>query len=103
MARALAEAGASVVLTSRDRTRTERVAAELEGHAVDIELDVRDEAAEGMGLEQIVGVLTASPAASRILSALTWTPLRRAECGQIVGGIHVVSRRAPVYRSGRWE
>jgi NADP-dependent 3-hydroxy acid dehydrogenase YdfG len=45
MARALAEAGASVVLTSRDRTRTERVAAELEGHAVEIELDVRDEAA----------------------------------------------------------
>jgi gluconate 5-dehydrogenase len=53
MVRALAEAGASVVLTSRDRTRAERVAAQLEGHTVGIELDVRDEAAVAAGVEDV--------------------------------------------------
>ena len=53
MARALAEAGASVVLTSRDRTRAERVAAQLEGHAAGIELDVRDEAAVAAGVADV--------------------------------------------------
>jgi NAD(P)-dependent dehydrogenase (short-subunit alcohol dehydrogenase family) len=53
MARALAEAGASVVLTSRDRTRAERVAAELRGHAIGIELDVRDEAGVAAGVEDV--------------------------------------------------
>jgi gluconate 5-dehydrogenase len=53
MAAALAEAGASVVLTSRDRTRAERVAAQLEGDAVGIELDVRDEAAVAAGVEDV--------------------------------------------------
>jgi NAD(P)-dependent dehydrogenase (short-subunit alcohol dehydrogenase family) len=53
MARALAEAGASVVLTSRDQTRAERVAAQLEGHAVGIALDVRDEAAVAAGVEEV--------------------------------------------------
>ncbi|MEA2312854.1 MAG: hypothetical protein QOE28_2822 [Solirubrobacteraceae bacterium] len=53
MARALAEAGASVVLTSRDRTRAERVAAELEGDAIGIALDVRDDAAVAAGVEDV--------------------------------------------------
>jgi NAD(P)-dependent dehydrogenase (short-subunit alcohol dehydrogenase family) len=53
MARALAQAGASVVLTSRDRARAERVAAELDGHVVGIELDVRDEAAVAAGVEDV--------------------------------------------------
>ena len=53
MASALAEAGASVVLTSRDRTRAERVAAELEGHAIGIALDVRDEVAVAAGVEDV--------------------------------------------------
>ena len=53
MARALAEAGARVVLTSRDRTRAERVAAQLEGHAAGIELDVRDEAAVAAGVADV--------------------------------------------------
>src|SRR3954451_25192530 len=57
MARALAEAGASVVLTSRDQTRAERVAAELEGHAVGIALDVRDEAAVAAGVEDVLARL----------------------------------------------
>jgi NAD(P)-dependent dehydrogenase (short-subunit alcohol dehydrogenase family) len=54
MARALAEAGASVVLTSRDRTRAERAAAQLEGDAAGIALDVRDEAAVAAGVEEVV-------------------------------------------------
>jgi NAD(P)-dependent dehydrogenase (short-subunit alcohol dehydrogenase family) len=53
MAAALVEAGASVVLTSRDRTRAERVAAELGEHAVGIALDVRDEAAVAAGVEDV--------------------------------------------------
>src|SRR4051812_6622823 len=53
MARALAEAGASVVLTSRDQTRAERVAAQLEGHAVGLALDVRDEAAVAAGVAEV--------------------------------------------------
>src|SRR5881397_1279125 len=57
MARALAEAGASVVLTSRDQTRAERVAAQLEGHAVGIALDVRDEAAVAAGVEDVLARL----------------------------------------------
>jgi NAD(P)-dependent dehydrogenase (short-subunit alcohol dehydrogenase family) len=57
MARALAQAGASVVLTSRDRTRAERVAAQLEGHPVGIELDVRDEVAVAAGVEDVLARL----------------------------------------------
>ena len=53
MAQALAEAGASVVVTSRDRRRAERVAAQLEGDAVGIALDVRDEAAVAAGVEEV--------------------------------------------------
>jgi NAD(P)-dependent dehydrogenase (short-subunit alcohol dehydrogenase family) len=53
MADALAQAGASVVLTSRDRTRAERVAAELDGDAVGIALDVRDEATVAAAVEDV--------------------------------------------------
>src|SRR4051794_8240755 len=53
MARALAEAGASVVLTSRDQTRAERVAAQLEGHAVGLALDVRDGTAVAAGVADV--------------------------------------------------
>src|SRR3954471_6502420 len=53
MARALAEAGASVVLTSRDQTRAERVAAQLEGDVVGLALDVRDEAAVAAGVADV--------------------------------------------------
>jgi gluconate 5-dehydrogenase len=53
MALALAEAGASVVITSRDAGRAERVAAELEGDAIGIALDVRDEAAVAAGVEDV--------------------------------------------------
>src|SRR4029077_3989655 len=57
MARALAQAGATVVLTSRDRTRAERAAAQLEGHAAGIALDVRDHAAVAAGVEDVFGRL----------------------------------------------
>lgn len=53
MARALAEAGASVALTSRDRTRARRVAAQLGGRAVGIEFDVRNEAAVAAGVQDV--------------------------------------------------
>ena len=43
MAEALAEAGARVVITGRDRARAEAVAAQLGAGAVGIELDVRDQ------------------------------------------------------------
>jgi gluconate 5-dehydrogenase len=53
MARALARAGARVVLTSRDRARAARVAAELEGDAVGIALDVRDAGAVSDGVAEV--------------------------------------------------
>jgi len=53
MAQALAEAGASVVVTSRDRARAERAAAQLEGDASGIALDVRDEAAVAAGVDEV--------------------------------------------------
>jgi gluconate 5-dehydrogenase len=53
MARALADVGASVVITSRDRTRAERVAAELDGHVAGIGLDVREESAAAAGVEEV--------------------------------------------------
>jgi gluconate 5-dehydrogenase len=45
MAAALVAAGARVVVTSRERSRAEAIAAELGGGAIGLELDVRDEAA----------------------------------------------------------
>ncbi len=43
MARALCRAGARVAVTGRDRERAQRVAGELEGEAIGLVLDVRDE------------------------------------------------------------
>ncbi len=51
MAEALAQAGATVILTSRDRARAERVAAEIGGHG--IALDVRDENAVAAAVEDV--------------------------------------------------
>jgi gluconate 5-dehydrogenase len=47
MAQALVDAGATVVVTSRDAGRAERVAAELGERAIGLALDVRDEASVG--------------------------------------------------------
>ncbi len=43
MARALCRAGARVAVAGRDRARAQRVAGDLEGDAMGLELDVRDE------------------------------------------------------------
>jgi NAD(P)-dependent dehydrogenase (short-subunit alcohol dehydrogenase family) len=52
MAAALVRAGATVVVTSRDRRRAEAVAAELGGGAIGIDLDVRDEASVATGVDE---------------------------------------------------
>jgi gluconate 5-dehydrogenase len=52
MAVALLEAGATVVITGRDRARTEAVAAELGPRAAGVEMDVRDERLVHIGVEQ---------------------------------------------------
>jgi len=56
MARALAEAGARVVITSRDRSRAELVAHELGGAVAGIELDVRRQASVWAGVDQTYGL-----------------------------------------------
>jgi NAD(P)-dependent dehydrogenase (short-subunit alcohol dehydrogenase family) len=53
MARALAEAGAAVAVSGRDRGRAERAAGELQGEAIAVELDVRDEASVAAGVERV--------------------------------------------------
>jgi gluconate 5-dehydrogenase len=52
MAAALVEAGASVVVTSRDRGRAEATAAELGPRAIGVPLDVRDEASVRAGVDE---------------------------------------------------
>src|SRR4051794_22325053 len=54
MAQALAQAGASVVLTSRDRTRADQAASELGGRVSGMALDVRDETAVAAGVEEAI-------------------------------------------------
>jgi NAD(P)-dependent dehydrogenase (short-subunit alcohol dehydrogenase family) len=53
MAKALAQAGAWVVLTGRDRERAETVAAELGAGALGLELDVRDAASVTAAVETV--------------------------------------------------
>jgi NAD(P)-dependent dehydrogenase (short-subunit alcohol dehydrogenase family) len=50
MAAALAAAGATVVVTSRDATRAQQTAGELGDNAVPVALDVRDEASVGQAV-----------------------------------------------------
>ncbi len=52
MARALAEAGARVAVTSRDAARARRAAADLGPHALGLALDVRDERAVATGVAE---------------------------------------------------
>jgi NAD(P)-dependent dehydrogenase (short-subunit alcohol dehydrogenase family) len=52
MARALADEGASVAVTSRQRPRAEAVASEVGPAAVGVELDVRDEASVEAAVEE---------------------------------------------------
>jgi NAD(P)-dependent dehydrogenase (short-subunit alcohol dehydrogenase family) len=51
MSVALLEAGATVALTSRERSRAEAAADELAGPALGIEMDVRDEGSVGAGVD----------------------------------------------------
>ena len=53
MARALAQAGARVTITSRDAARAGRVATELGQGVVGIALDVRDERAVAAGVAEV--------------------------------------------------
>ncbi len=57
MARALAAAGAEVVLTGRDRSRAQQVARGLDGRALGVALDVRDAASVRPAIEEVVGEL----------------------------------------------
>jgi NAD(P)-dependent dehydrogenase (short-subunit alcohol dehydrogenase family) len=53
MADALAEAGATVAVTSRDRSRALTAAAEVGSSAIGIELDVRDEASVWSAVDEV--------------------------------------------------
>ena len=57
MARALVEAGASVVVTSRDRTRAQGTAAELGAGALGVELDVRDDGSVSAAVDDVYAAL----------------------------------------------
>jgi NAD(P)-dependent dehydrogenase (short-subunit alcohol dehydrogenase family) len=57
MAEALADAGARVAVTSRDRARAEAVAAEIGGGAVGLDMDVRDEASVRSGVDEAYQLL----------------------------------------------
>lgn len=57
MAQALAEGGARVALTGRNRERARAVAQELPGDAVGIGMDVRDPASVEAGVDEIRGML----------------------------------------------
>ncbi|MGA2471233.1 MAG: SDR family oxidoreductase [Solirubrobacteraceae bacterium] len=57
MARALAQAGARVAVTSRDQDRAQATAAELGGEALGVELDVRDPGSVSTALDNVYGVL----------------------------------------------
>jgi gluconate 5-dehydrogenase len=59
MAEALLQAGAKVAITSREGARAARVAGELGDAAVGVELDVRDEASVGRGIDEVYGHLGA--------------------------------------------
>jgi NAD(P)-dependent dehydrogenase (short-subunit alcohol dehydrogenase family) len=53
MAQALADAGARVALTSRDRARAEACAAAIGGSAIGVELDVRDVASVTRAVDEV--------------------------------------------------
>jgi gluconate 5-dehydrogenase len=55
MARALADAGARVAATSRDRARAEATAAELGGRTIGVELDVRDLSSVTRAVDEVYG------------------------------------------------
>jgi NAD(P)-dependent dehydrogenase (short-subunit alcohol dehydrogenase family) len=57
MAKALADAGAHVALTSRDIVRAQEVAREIGGNVVPIELDVRDENSVGASVDVTYALL----------------------------------------------
>jgi NAD(P)-dependent dehydrogenase (short-subunit alcohol dehydrogenase family) len=57
MAAALVQAGAGVVLTSRDRQRAETAAAELGAGALGLELDVRDATSVAAAIDNAYGLL----------------------------------------------
>ncbi|MEA2370503.1 MAG: hypothetical protein QOH12_897 [Solirubrobacteraceae bacterium] len=57
MARALAQAGARVALTSRHLERAQATAAELGAGAVGVELDVRDERSVSAGIDSVYEML----------------------------------------------
>jgi NAD(P)-dependent dehydrogenase (short-subunit alcohol dehydrogenase family) len=57
MARALAQAGARVALTSRHRERAQATAAELGTEAVGVELDVRDARSVAAGIDSVYEML----------------------------------------------
>jgi NAD(P)-dependent dehydrogenase (short-subunit alcohol dehydrogenase family) len=57
MAKALADAGAHVALTSRDIVRAQEVARSIGGNAVPIELDVRDENSVGAAVDVTYALL----------------------------------------------
>ncbi|HEY2769535.1 MAG TPA: SDR family oxidoreductase [Solirubrobacteraceae bacterium] len=57
MAKALADAGAHVALTSRDQVRAHEVAREIAGNVVPLELDVRDENSVGATVDVAYALL----------------------------------------------
>ncbi len=57
MARALAQAGARVVVTSRQRARAEASASELGARALGVELDVRHVESVSMAVDSVYGLL----------------------------------------------
>src|SRR3954447_12585885 len=57
MARALAQAGARVALTSRDGARAHATAAELGAGALGVELDVRDADSVSAAVDSVYGML----------------------------------------------
>jgi NAD(P)-dependent dehydrogenase (short-subunit alcohol dehydrogenase family) len=57
MAQALAQAGARVAVTSRDRERAQTTAAELGAGAVGVELDVRDASSVSAAVNSVYGTL----------------------------------------------
>lgn len=57
MARALAQAGVRVAVTSRDRKRAQVAAADLGAGAIGVELDVRDPPSVSAAVDEVYGVL----------------------------------------------
>jgi NAD(P)-dependent dehydrogenase (short-subunit alcohol dehydrogenase family) len=55
MARALADAGARVAATSRDRARADATAAEFGGTTIGVELDVRDLSSVTRAVDEVYG------------------------------------------------